>query len=62
MRRSCSSPKADGIFGVTGGQGLDRKSLKLTDKDKACHSMTGLVSYETDGSRTRNLRIDSPVL
>ena len=28
---------------------------------KPSHAMAGL-SYEADGSRTRNLRIDSPVL
>jgi hypothetical protein len=30
--------------------------------NKARHNVTGLIFDETDGSRTRNLRIDSPVL
>jgi len=41
-------------------QKREPKSLKLTEKDEACHTVTGPVLNETDGIRTRNLRIDSP--
>ena len=43
-------------------QGALRNSLRLTDKDKACQVLASPVASEADGTRTRNLRIDSPVL
>ena len=46
-----------------GGDGRTRrKSLKLVDKDNACQGVTNAVQSEADGIRTRNHRIDSPVV
>ena len=47
---------------VDSPQGAERKPLKLTDINKACQPLASPVVDEADGSRTRNHRIDSPVL
>ena len=43
------------------GEG-ERKALRVADKDKARPLGAGLGENEADGGRTRNHRIDSPVL
>ena len=47
----------------TGAEGAsERKPLRLADKDKGLPFVASPVAHEADGSRTRNHRIDSPVL
>ncbi len=45
-----------------GHDGAAPKSLPVVQIDKACQRVASLVANEADGIRTRNLRIDSPVL
>ena len=49
------------LAGEEGGAG-ERKALRVADKDAACQLVASRVKSEADGIRTRNHRIDSPVL
>ena len=40
----------------------ERKSLRLVDRDTAYQRVATRAEHEADGNRTRNHRIDSPVL
>ncbi len=45
-----------------GGGGVGHKPLSVAKIGRACRGLTGPDANEADGIRTRNLRIDSPVL